>query len=81
LIKIYGEKNIVQTEIDVGEGEEGIVCNNFSFDQLGIRVPTIIVSLLIKRGVIDHTCYDHTSLLATIERLMGLSNLTERNHS
>ena len=58
---------------------EGMVHNNFSFDQLGVRVPTIIVSPLIKKGVIDHTSYDHTSLLATIERLMGLSNLTERD--
>lgn len=58
---------------------EGMVHNHFAFDQLGVRVPTIIVSPLIKKGVIDHTCYDHTSLLATIERLMGLSNLTERD--
>ena len=57
----------------------GMVQNDFVFDQLGVRVPTIVVSPLIKKGVIDHTSYDHTSLLATVERLMGLTNLTERD--
>ena len=58
---------------------EGMVHNDFKFDQLGVRVPAIIVSPLVKKGVIDHTLYDHTSLLATVERLMGLSSLTERD--
>lgn len=52
---------------------------NFQFDQLGVRVPAIIISPYIKKGVIDHTTYDHTSMLATIERIYGLNNLTERD--
>jgi phospholipase C len=55
--------------------------NLFSFDfkQLGVRVPAIIVSSLIPRGTIDHTVYDHTSALATVESLYGLQPLTNRD--
>jgi len=53
--------------------------NNFDFQQLGVRVPTIIVSPLLPKGTIDHTVYDHTSVLATIEKLFKLSSLTKRD--
>jgi len=55
--------------------------NLFSFDftQLGVRVPAIVVSPLIPRGIIDHTVYDHTSVLATVESIFGLLPLTERD--
>ena len=51
----------------------------FDFDQLGIRVPAIIVYTLIEKGVIDHTVYDHTSALATLEQLFDVSPLTQRD--
>ncbi|HZS78953.1 MAG TPA: alkaline phosphatase family protein [Ktedonobacteraceae bacterium] len=51
----------------------------FDFTQLGVRVPAIIVSPLIPRGIIDHTVYDHTSTLATVEQIFGLLPLTERD--
>lgn len=50
----------------------------FQFDQYGVRVPAFIVSPLIPRGV-DHTLYDHTSVLATLEVLFGLKPLTQRD--
>jgi phospholipase C len=53
--------------------------HGFDFTQLGGRVPTVIVSPLIPRGLIDHTIYDHTSVLATIEQLFGLAPLTDRD--
>ena len=53
--------------------------HNFTFTQLGVRVPAIIISPLIPRNMIDHTLYDHTSLLATIEELFGLKPLTKRD--
>jgi len=55
--------------------------NNFDFQQLGVRVPTIVVSPLISRGIIDHTLYDHTSVLATVEKLFQLPSLTKRDES
>jgi phospholipase C len=51
----------------------------FDFTQLGVRVPAIIISPLIARGIIDHTVYDHTSALATVEEVFGLLPLTERD--
>jgi phospholipase C len=57
----------------------GINRNNFDFRQLGVRVPTIVVSPLIARGTIDHTAYDHTSILATVEKLFKLGSLTKRD--
>jgi hypothetical protein len=46
-----------------------------------VRVPAIIVSPLVRKSLIDHTGYDHTSALATIEKLFGLGPLTNRDGS
>jgi phospholipase C len=51
----------------------------FAFDQLGPRVPAVIVSPLIPKNVIDHRTYDHASIPATIERVFGLQPLTNRD--
>ena len=37
------------------------------------------MSPLIPKGTIDHTVYDHTSVLATVEHIFGLLPLTERD--
>ena len=55
---------------------------NFTFEQYGARVPAIVISPLIPKlpnGLVDHTTYDHTSILATLERLFGLDPLTDRD--
>jgi phospholipase C len=52
---------------------------NFDFKQLGVRIPVVIVSPLIPKGTIDHTLYDHTSVLATVENIFGLQPLTGRD--
>jgi phospholipase C len=52
---------------------------SFDFTQLGVRVPAVIVSPLIPRNTIDHSVYDHTSALATVENIFGLQPLTERD--
>jgi len=64
--------------------------HGFKFDKQGVRVPAVVASpfvpLVRPRGLddqdcnlIDHTQYDHTSLPATLERLLGLPNLTDRD--
>jgi phospholipase C len=58
---------------------QSYVQNHFQFDQLGVRVPAIVVSPFTKKGVIDHTLYDHTSMLKTLESLFGMQNLTNRD--
>jgi phospholipase C len=59
--------------------DEGNNHNNFDFTQLGIRVPAIVISPLIPANLIDHTIFDHTSFLATMENLYGLPALTNRD--
>jgi phospholipase C len=51
----------------------------FNFQQLGVRVPTVVISPLIPRGTIDHRIYDHTSVLSTLEGIFGLKSLTARD--
>jgi phospholipase C len=60
---------------------DGAVDNthNYKFDYLGGRIPALIISPWVRYNVIDHTTYDHTSVLATVERLFDLPNLTERD--
>ena len=55
--------------------------HGFKFDQLGVRVPALVISPYVARGVVDHTTYDHASILATVERNFGLSPLTQRDAS
>ena len=50
----------------------------FGFDRLGLRVPTVLVSPVIAKGV-DSTLYQHTSILATLRDLFGTKALTKRD--
>ena len=45
----------------------------------GSRVPTIVISPLAKRHFVDHTLYDTTSILATIEHRWDLMPLSTRD--
>jgi phospholipase C len=60
---------------------ESYIQHHFQYDQLGVRVPALVISPLIPRAVIDHTIYDHTSMLASVERLFGMKSLTNRDHA
>jgi len=51
----------------------------FDFTLLGVRVPAMVVSPLIKKGTVDHTQYDHSSVPKTLEQLFKLKNLTQRD--
>ena len=50
-----------------------------SYTFSGFRVPTIIVSPWARADTVSHTVYDHTSILAFLERKYGLSPLTDRD--
>jgi phospholipase C len=45
----------------------------------GVRVPTIVISPLARKGFVDHTTYDTTSLLAFIEHRWSLAPLATRD--
>ena len=58
---------------------DSYIQHHFQYDQLGVRVPALVISPLIPRGMIDHTTYDHTSMLASVERLFDMPPLTNRD--
>jgi phospholipase C len=58
---------------------DSYVQNHFQFDRLGVRVPAIVISPYTQKRVIDHTVYDHASMLKTVEKMFGLGNLTNRD--
>jgi len=60
----------------------------FFFDRLGVRVPAIVVSAYTSKGTVigdepedPSTIFDHTSVLATVEKRFGLRPLTKRDQS
>jgi phospholipase C len=50
-----------------------------TYDQLGFRVPAVIVSPYAKPGYVTDKVYDHTSILKLIERKWNLPPLTKRD--
>jgi phospholipase C len=59
-------------ELDPGDVQAG-------FDQLGVRVPLIVVSPFAKQHFVGHRVYDHTSILRFIEARFVLPALTIRD--
>jgi phospholipase C len=73
----------------VAPGDEPEYANpnySFLFQRLGVRVPAIVVSAYTAKATIigkdpadPSTIFDHSSVLATVEKLFGLEPLTERD--
>ncbi len=61
-------------------GPLGLNTHGFAFDLSGVRVPAIAISPWLAAEV-DHTVYDHSSVLATVEVLFGLRPLTDRDRA
>jgi hypothetical protein len=55
--------------------------NNFDFSQLGVRVPAVVISPFIRRNVIDHRLYDHSSVIKTVGEIFRFGRLTDRDGS
>ncbi|MHB1711677.1 MAG: alkaline phosphatase family protein [Acidimicrobiales bacterium] len=49
------------------------------FRRYGFRVPSVVVSPYAKRNYVSHVLYDHTSVLAMVERKWNLPALTYRD--
>jgi acid phosphatase len=45
----------------------------------GTRIPLIVISPYAKQGYVDHTYYDHVSLLKFIEKNWGLPTISQRS--
>lgn len=42
----------------------------FDFTRLGVRVPAVLISPYIPAGTVDHTLYEHSSIIATACKLL-----------
>ncbi len=63
---------------------DGVNCANppFDFTRLGVRVPAVVVSPYIPKGMVDSTVYDHTSIPATVKEIFELpAFLTARDQA
>jgi phospholipase C len=49
------------------------------FERFGVRVPAVLVSPYAKRDYVSHVVYDHTSVLALVQRKWNLPALTLRD--
>ena len=74
------QQGLVQPPWGTGAAPSLATQNNFNFDRLGARVPTIVVSPWVQAGTVFRspvtTPYDHTSAIATSLKLLGVSDKT-----
>jgi phospholipase C len=74
------------TAVSTGDDTKYSDMASFTFDRLGVRVPGIVISAYTKKGTVigddpndPSTVFDHTSVLATVEKRFGLNSLTNRD--
>jgi phospholipase C len=58
-------------------GQLGTGTCNFAYT--GYRVPLIVISPFAKKNYVSHTLYDHTAMLALIEKRFNVPALTKRD--
>ncbi len=56
----------------------GYNTHGFDFSLSGVRVPALLASPWLPKAEVDHTPYDHTSVIATLNALFGTGTLTDR---
>ncbi len=54
----------------IPKGQPGY--SGFQFNRYGVRVPALLISPRLRQGAVDHTVYDHTSVLNTVIQKFGL---------
>jgi phospholipase C len=79
--KYWKETAIVITWDDFGGFYDHVPPPHYDEMGLGPRVPLLIVSPWARRGYIDSTTYEFSSVLKFIETLFDLPSLTERDRS
>lgn len=78
--KALWKKTAILVTVDEGGGyyDSGYI-QPVDFFGDGTRIPMIAVSPFAKKGYVDHTYYDHASILKFIERNWGLNPLSQRS--
>ena len=79
--KYWKETAIVITWDDFGGFYDHVPPPHYDIMGLGPRVPLLIISPWAKKGYIDSTEYEFSSVLKFIETLYGLPSLTERDRA
>lgn len=79
LLVLYDEHggfydHVYPTEATPPDGLRG---DGFAFDRYGVRVPAVLISPWVRQGV-DHTPFDHTSVLKYLQEKWGLGPLGAR---
>jgi phospholipase C len=77
----YYDHVVPPAALSPGDGSHPNTLTTYGDDYTiyGFRVPTVIVSPWAKANFTSHTVYDHTSILATIQRKWNLPALTMRD--
>ena len=57
-----------------GKGGRPKLQYQFDFDRLGCRVPAVLVSPWLEKGLVENGRLQHTSVLATVRKMWGLRN-------
>ena len=65
-------------QLYAGENTEGC---HFDFGLYGVRVPAVVISPWVAKGLVDHKTYDHSSVSRTLGNLFGFQPLTQRDGS
>jgi len=61
-------------------GDKASFAPKFAFDRLGLRVPTLIASPYVGKGIVHSSPLQHTSVLTTVRELFGIKgSLTKRD--
>jgi phospholipase C len=61
-------------------GDTASFAPRFAFDRLGVRVPALLASPYLPKGVVSSTPLQHTSVLVTVRELFGIQGaLTRRD--
>lgn len=75
-------------EIGIPPPDSVVAPDGFMFDRLGIRVPAVLVSPLVSKGLVEHDAsgptptshYEHCSVMATCNKIFGITDhLTARS--
>jgi phospholipase C len=77
--KLFKDTAIVMTMDEGGGYYDSGYIQSLDFFGDGTRIPLLVVSPYAKAGYIDHTYYDHGSILKFIEANWGLSPLSARS--
>lgn len=76
---LYASTAIIITTDEGGGYFDSGAIQNVDFFGDGTRIPFVVVSPYAKKGFIDHTYYDHASVLKFIEHNWKLATLSERS--